>query len=128
MENTQLSCLKMSKQENELLNGKREDFKKYLNRLGVIEALTKVLIDLYEMEERPTDPLDYIRTHMTETINEREELKILQIQHDNMVAQIREMEEENMKIAKTLKELGYYAKELDNSKLITDKYALVTEE
>lgn len=118
----------MSKQDNELLNSKREDFKNYLNRLGVIEVLTKVLIDLYDMEIRPTDPLDYIRTHITETIKEKEELKILQIQHDNMVVQIREMEEENMKIAKTLKELGYHAKELGISKLITDKYALVTEE
>lgn len=106
--------------ENELLNSKREDFKKYLNKYGVIEALTMVLLNLYEMEIRPTDPLDYIRTHMTETIYEREELKKLQVQHDDMVAQIQQMEEENMKLAKTLKELGHYANEISNSKLITD--------
>lgn len=101
----------MSKQEDEFpLNIKHEDFKKYLNKFGVIEALTKVLIDLYEMKMRPTDPLDYIRTHMTETIKEREELKKLQIQYDSLVVQNQEMEEENINLAKTLKELGYYAK------------------
>lgn len=118
----------MSKLEDELFYNKREDFKRYLNKLGVIEALTKVLLNLYEMETRPKDPLDYIRTHMTAIINEREELRILKIKHDNMVAQIQKMEEENMNLANTLKEFGNYTKDFSNSKLVTDENALETEE
>lgn len=59
---------------NNWLNIQYEGFKKKLNESGVIEALTNVLANLYELEIRPTDPLEYIRTHMTETISEKEEL------------------------------------------------------
>jgi len=106
----------MSNQGN-LFNNKREDFKKYLNDLGVIEALTNVLANLYRSEVRPTDPLDYIRTHMTEIVKEREELKMLKETYNSMISQIQEMEEENMQLAKTIKELENYGDELSKSKL-----------
>lgn len=38
---------------------KREEFRKYLERAGVMEALTKVLVLLYEETEKPTDALEY---------------------------------------------------------------------
>lgn len=106
----------MSNQGNSV-NNKREDFKKYLNDLGVIEALTNVLANLYKSETRPTDPLDYIRTHMTETIKEKEELKMLKENYNSMISQIQEIEEENMQLAKTIKELENYGNELSKSGL-----------
>ncbi|XP_022176653.1 C-Myc-binding protein-like [Myzus persicae] len=108
-------------------NNKREDFKKYLNDLGVIDALTNVLANLYRLEIRPTDPLDYIRTHMTETVIEREELKMLKANYDSMMSQIQEMEEENMQLAKTIKELENYGEELSKSKSETDDNNVGTE-
>ncbi|XP_029348582.1 c-Myc-binding protein homolog [Acyrthosiphon pisum] len=106
----------MSNQGNSF-NNKRENIKKYLNDLGLIEALTNVLANLYRSEPRPTDPLDYIRTHMTEIVKEREELKMLKETYDSMISQIQEMEEENMQLAKTIKELENYGDELSKSKL-----------
>lgn len=38
---------------------KREEFRKYLERSGVMDALTKILVSLYEETERPTDALEY---------------------------------------------------------------------
>jgi len=105
----------MANSENAV--NKREDFKKYLNDLGVIDALTNVLANLYQLETRPTDPLDYIRTHMTEIVHEREELKMLKDNYNSMISQIQEMEEENMQLASKIKELENYGNELNKSKL-----------
>ncbi|KAL5243629.1 hypothetical protein ACI65C_011039 [Semiaphis heraclei] len=116
----------MTNQENSV--NKREDFKKYLSDLGVIDALTNVLANLYRLESRPTDPLDYIRTHMTEIVHEREELKILKANYNSMISQIQEMEEQNMQLAKTIKELENYGNELTKSKLEeTDENYVETE-
>ncbi|KAF7283792.1 c-Myc-binding protein homolog [Rhynchophorus ferrugineus] len=41
--------------------GKREEFRKYLEKNGVMDALTKVLVNLYEEEKKPEDALEYIR-------------------------------------------------------------------
>lgn len=40
-------------------DSKREEFRKYLERAGVLDALTKVLVYLYEEPEKPDDPLEY---------------------------------------------------------------------
>ena len=38
---------------------KREEFRKYLESNGILDALTKVLVGLYEEPEKPMDPLEY---------------------------------------------------------------------
>lgn len=38
--------------------GKREEFRKYLEKTGVMDALTKVLVSLYEEPEKPEDALE----------------------------------------------------------------------
>merc|ERR1711966_370531 len=40
---------------------KKEEFRKYLERSGVIDALTKVLVGLYEEPEKPANALDFIK-------------------------------------------------------------------
>lgn len=40
-------------------NSKSEEFRKYLERAGVMDALTKVLVSLYEEPEKPDDALEY---------------------------------------------------------------------
>lgn len=37
-----------------------EEFEDYLNKIGVTESLTAVLKLLYEMTEKPADPLEYL--------------------------------------------------------------------
>ena len=43
---------------------KKEDFKRYLERTGVLDALTKVLVGLYEEPERPTNAMEYIKRYL----------------------------------------------------------------
>ena len=45
---------------------KKEEFRKYLEKSGVIDALTKVLVGLYEEPERPPNAVDYIKRFATQ--------------------------------------------------------------
>ena len=54
----QRSCLAYNPQD---IESKKEDFRKYLEQGGVIDALTKSLVGLYEESEKPTDALAFIQ-------------------------------------------------------------------
>lgn len=40
------------------IDTKREEFRKYLERCGIMDALTKALVCLYEESDKPEDPLE----------------------------------------------------------------------
>ncbi|KAK7869197.1 hypothetical protein R5R35_001140 [Gryllus longicercus] len=42
-------------------DSKREEFRRYLERTGVMDALTKALVLLYEEQDKPDDALGYIK-------------------------------------------------------------------
>ena len=46
-------------------DSKKEEFRKYLERSGVIDALTKVLVGLYEEPEKPANALEYVFPHFS---------------------------------------------------------------
>ncbi|XP_044738143.1 c-Myc-binding protein isoform X2 [Chrysoperla carnea] len=46
---------------------KREEFRKYLERSGVMDTLTKILVNLYEESEKPADALSYLRNKLSLT-------------------------------------------------------------
>ena len=43
---------------------RREEFQKYLEKAGVIDQITRLLVNLYENPEKPDNALDYIRTFL----------------------------------------------------------------
>lgn len=53
---------------------KRDDFRKYLEKAGVMDALTKILVGLYESPEKPNDALTY------ESINQNLSIHTLHFQ------------------------------------------------
>ncbi|GMH57120.1 hypothetical protein TrRE_jg2399 [Triparma retinervis] len=86
-------------------DSKKEEFRKYLEKSGVIDALTKVLVGLYEEPERPPNAVDYIKRYMgaptgvdVEALRvENEELKKevaeLRATQEEMSQRLREVEE-----------------------------------
>jgi hypothetical protein len=44
--------------------GKKEEFRRYLEKTGVLDALTKVLVGLYEEPERPSNSLEYMKRYL----------------------------------------------------------------
>jgi len=63
---------------------KKEEFRKYLERSGVIDQLTRVLVGLYEESEKPKNAVDFIKkyfgspqdTDVEQLKAENEELKL----------------------------------------------------
>lgn len=41
-------------------DSKREEFRKYLEKAGVVDGLTKVLVNLYEEPEKPNNAMDFL--------------------------------------------------------------------
>merc|ERR1712127_570477 len=81
MGNNRLKLIKnMSVQTTEQ---KKEEFRKYLEKAGVIDQLTKVLVGLYEEPEKPGNVIDFIKkslgapsdTDVEQLMAENEELK-----------------------------------------------------
>eukprot|EP00356_Strombidium_inclinatum_P013745 CAMPEP_0170493002 /NCGR_PEP_ID=MMETSP0208-20121228/13214_1 /TAXON_ID=197538 /ORGANISM="Strombidium inclinatum, Strain S3" /LENGTH=71 /DNA_ID=CAMNT_0010768857 /DNA_START=11 /DNA_END=226 /DNA_ORIENTATION=+ len=62
---------------------KKEEFRKYLEKAGVIDQLTKVLVGLYEEPEKPSNTIEFIKrqlgapsdTDVEQLMAENEELK-----------------------------------------------------
>ena len=50
----------MNQTQFKVADSKREEFRKYLEKAGVLDAITKVLVSLYEEPEKPTNALDYL--------------------------------------------------------------------
>ncbi|XP_008794027.1 c-Myc-binding protein [Phoenix dactylifera] len=88
---------------------KKEAFRKYLESSGVLDALTKVLVALYEENDKPHSAVEYVQQKLGgPSISEYEKLQAekadLQLKYDELVAAHKE----------TCGEL----EELKNSKLI----------
>ena len=54
----------MGRQAYQTPDSKKEEFRKYLEKSGVIDALTKVLVGLYEEPERPPNAVDYVKRYL----------------------------------------------------------------
>merc|ERR1711957_479111 len=48
----------------ETADSQKEDFRRYLEKNGIVSQLTRVLVGLYEEPERPANAVDYIKTNL----------------------------------------------------------------
>ncbi len=48
-------------------DSKKEEFRKYLEKAGVLDALTKTLVCLYEEPEKPNNALDFLKKNLSNT-------------------------------------------------------------
>lgn len=62
--------------EMQSAEAKKEEFQKYLEKSGVVDALTKVLVGLYEAPERPANAIDFVKEYLGVPVGvDLEELK-----------------------------------------------------
>uniref|UniRef100_A0A3B3YZX6 MYC binding protein n=1 Tax=Poecilia mexicana TaxID=48701 RepID=A0A3B3YZX6_9TELE len=45
-------------------DSKREHFRRYLEKTGVVDSLTSVFVSLYEQQEKPPNALEYVKEHL----------------------------------------------------------------
>ena len=43
---------------------KREEYRKYLEKSGVIDQLTRVLVELYEENNKPENAIDFVKKYL----------------------------------------------------------------
>ncbi|KAG7201766.1 hypothetical protein KM043_004486 [Ampulex compressa] len=73
------------------VDSKREEYRKYLERAGVLDALAKVLVTLYEEPEKPEDPLEYVRKYLGGITETNLEIDALKKELDEAKAKISEL-------------------------------------
>ncbi|XP_076358772.1 c-Myc-binding protein [Tachypleus tridentatus] len=91
-------------------DSKREEFKKYLEKGGVLDAITKVLVSLYEEPEKPEDALKYFKEKLSVAspdVLEKESIeRELATTNQQLEDARREIEELKQKLAETKIEDG----------------------
>ena len=68
---------------------KKEEFRRYLEKTGVLDALTKVLVGLYEEPERPVHAVEYIRRYLGSTANNHTGVDMEGLQRENQELKVR---------------------------------------
>ncbi|KAK9160530.1 hypothetical protein Syun_006871 [Stephania yunnanensis] len=90
-----IDFLKMEK------DAKKEAFRKYLENSGVLDALTKVLVSLYEQDDKPSSAIEFIQHKLGgPTTSDHEKLKgelyDLQAKYDKLLATNQELCKEDL--------------------------------
>merc|ERR1712029_1266933 len=86
-------------------DAKKEEFKKYLEKAGVLELLTKSLVSLYEEPEKPNDAVNYLKKSVGGTDGDKVEIDKLQTENTELKAKIAALEESQGKLQAKLTEL-----------------------
>lgn len=67
-------------------DSKREEYHRYLEKSGVIEYFSHVLVDLYETPERPLDPNEYLREQLSKFFpDDTDDLRQEIMHHEDMI-------------------------------------------
>uniref|UniRef100_A0A8V0YT59 MYC binding protein n=1 Tax=Gallus gallus TaxID=9031 RepID=A0A8V0YT59_CHICK len=79
-------------------DSKREQFRRYLEKSGVLDTLTKVLVALYEEPEKPSSALDFLKHHLGASAPESPEMEALRLEVAELKEKYEAVLEENKKL------------------------------
>ncbi|OXA40469.1 c-Myc-binding protein [Folsomia candida] len=83
---------------------KRDEFKRYLEKSGVMDSLTKVLVSLYEEPERPGNAVEYFLERLASGVPMKAEMESLQLEINDLRKKSAQLEEENEALKKKLEQ------------------------
>ncbi|KAM8975844.1 C-Myc-binding protein [Pelodytes ibericus] len=86
-------------------DSKREQFRRYLEKAGVLDTLTKVLVALYEEPEKPTNALDFLKQHMGAAGPETPDVEALRLELAEVKQKYEAVLEENKELKAKLAQL-----------------------
>merc|ERR1719317_166789 len=86
-------------------DAKKDEFRKYLEKAGVLELLTKSLVQLYEEPEKPSDGLSYMKKAVGGSPADKELIATLQKENDELKAKVSQLEAKHCKLQESLAEL-----------------------
>jgi len=85
-------------------DSKREEFRKYLEKAGVMDVLTKVLVGLYEEPEKPNNAVDFLRQHLGSNPPETADVEALKLEVTELRQKLEKLTEENAELKQKLSE------------------------
>ncbi|XP_051527586.1 c-Myc-binding protein-like [Myxocyprinus asiaticus] len=81
---------------------KREQFRRYLEKAGVLDSLTNVLVALYEEREKPNNALDFIKHHLGIAGLESADVENLRLELNDLQHKYEQLMEENKELKNRL--------------------------
>ncbi|KAM6967374.1 C-Myc-binding protein [Aplochiton taeniatus] len=79
-------------------DSKREQFRRYLEKAGVLDSLTSVLVALYEETEKPTNALDFLKQNLGVAGHESADTESLQQELNEIRQRCELLTEENKEL------------------------------
>ena len=83
-------------------DAKKEEFRSYLGRSGVIDALTKVLVALYEEPEKPPNAIEFIKMQLGAPTGT--DVEALKAENESLKSKAEELEAKLADVTKKLEE------------------------
>jgi len=85
-------------------DSKREEFRKYLEKAGVLDALTKVLVGLYEEPEKPNNALDFLKQHLGASGPDTADVEALKLEVTELRQKCEQLQEQNSDLKSKLQQ------------------------
>lgn len=85
-------------------DSKREEFRKYLEKAGVLDTLTKVLVVLYEEPEKPNNALDFLKQHLNVSGPEAADVEALKLEVTELRQKCEQLQERNNELETMLQQ------------------------
>merc|ERR1719466_636231 len=73
-------------------DAKKDEFRKYLEKAGVLELLTKSLVQLYEEPEKPSDALSYLKNSVGGSADDKVSIEKLKSENAELKVRLEELE------------------------------------
>lgn len=77
------------------VDSEREEFRKYLESSGILDVMTRILKELYEKKEKPSDPLSYFTNALRAVNYDIREISALEDEIQELKEIIENLEKEN---------------------------------
>ncbi|XP_010736032.1 C-Myc-binding protein [Larimichthys crocea] len=81
---------------------KREQFRRYLEKSGVLDNLTSVLVALYEETDKPNNALDFLKLHLGAAGSEAADVEALRTELAELQQKCNLLMEENKELRNKL--------------------------
>ena len=83
-----------------------QEYRKYLEKSGVIDSLTKVLVGLYEEPDRPVNAVDYVKRSINASASDDGSKDALRKENEKLKAKVQELEKTIARMKKEQQQNG----------------------
>nr|VZH96090.1 unnamed protein product [Spirometra erinaceieuropaei] len=84
------------------LDSKRDEFRTYLEKSGLIDNLTKVLVSLYEEPEKPSNPTGFVKEHLGSNAPASLDVESMRVELEDLRQRVEALEVENTMLKEKL--------------------------